>query len=81
MNPWTAAFQAPLSMGFSRQEWDAIAFSEKEARVDILMSYKIVFMVYLVTRSKERHCIMIKVNPPRSYGYYKHVYITEIQNK
>ena len=29
--PWTATYQAPLSMGFSRQrvlEWDAIAFSE-----------------------------------------------------
>ena len=25
--PWTAAYQAPLSMGFSRQEWGAIAFS------------------------------------------------------
>ena len=27
--PWTAAFQAPLSMGFSRQvlEWGVIAFS------------------------------------------------------
>ena len=26
--PWTAAYQAPLSMGFSRQEWGAIAFSK-----------------------------------------------------
>ena len=26
--PWTAAYQAPPSMGFSRQEWVAIAFSE-----------------------------------------------------
>ena len=26
--PWTAAYQAPLSMGVSRQEWGAIAFSE-----------------------------------------------------
>ena len=29
--PWTAAYQAPLPMGFSRQEvleWVAIAFSE-----------------------------------------------------
>ena len=29
--PWTAAYQAPPSMGFSRQrvlEWGAIAFSE-----------------------------------------------------
>ena len=26
--PWTAAHQAPPSMGFSRQEWVAIAFSE-----------------------------------------------------
>ena len=25
---WTAAYQAPPSMGFSRQEWGAIAFSE-----------------------------------------------------
>ena len=25
--PWSAAYQAPLSMGFSRQEWGAIAFS------------------------------------------------------
>ena len=25
--PWTAAYQAPPSMGFSRQEWGAIAFS------------------------------------------------------
>ena len=24
---WTAAYQAPLSMEFSRQEWGAIAFS------------------------------------------------------
>ena len=28
--PWTAAYQAPPSMGFSRQEyWSAIAFSEE----------------------------------------------------
>ena len=26
--PWTAAYQAPLSMGFSRQECGAIAFSD-----------------------------------------------------
>ena len=26
--PWTAAYQAPPSMGFSRQEWGAIAFSK-----------------------------------------------------
>ena len=26
-HPWTAAYQAPPSMGFSRQEWGAIAFS------------------------------------------------------
>ena len=26
--PWTAAFQAPLSMGFSRQEyWSGLSFS------------------------------------------------------
>ena len=25
--PWTAAYQAPPSLGFSRQEWGAIAFS------------------------------------------------------
>ena len=33
VTPWTAAFQAPPSMGFSRREywseWDAIAFSDK----------------------------------------------------
>ena len=28
--PWTAAHQAPPSMGFSRQEWSAIAFSEEK---------------------------------------------------
>ena len=28
--PWTAAYQAPLSMGFARQAyWSAIAFSER----------------------------------------------------
>ena len=27
--PWTAAHQAPLSMGFSRQEWGATAFAKK----------------------------------------------------
>ena len=28
MTPWTVAFQAPLSMGFPRQEyWSAISFS------------------------------------------------------
>ena len=26
--PWTAAYQAPPSIGFSRQEWGAIALSE-----------------------------------------------------
>ena len=26
--PWTAVYQAPWSMGFSRQEWGAIAFSK-----------------------------------------------------
>ena len=26
--PWTAAYQAPPSVRFSRQEWGAIAFSE-----------------------------------------------------
>ena len=31
------------------------------------MSYKTDFMVYIVTRNKERHFIMIKVNPPRTY--------------
>ena len=33
--PWTAAYQAPPSMGFSRQEyleWGAIAFSETNPR-------------------------------------------------
>ena len=38
------------------------------------MSYKTDFMVYIVTRNKERHFIMIKVDPPRTY---KHVYIQE----
>ena len=28
LTPWTAAYQAPPSMGFSRQEWGAIAFSK-----------------------------------------------------
>ena len=27
VTPWTATYQAPLSLGFSRQEWVAIAFS------------------------------------------------------
>ena len=27
VTPWTAAYQAPPSMGFPRQEWGAIAFS------------------------------------------------------
>ena len=30
--PWTAAYQAPPSMGFSRQERVAIAFSKKEMK-------------------------------------------------
>ena len=29
--PWTLAHQAPPSMGFSRQEWGAIAFSEQQS--------------------------------------------------
>ena len=28
--PWTAAYQAPPSMGFSRLEWVAIAFSMQQ---------------------------------------------------
>ena len=27
--PWTAAYQAPPSVGFSRQEWGVIAFSKR----------------------------------------------------
>ena len=31
VTPWTAAYQAPTSMGFSRQEyWSAIAFSKAQ---------------------------------------------------
>ena len=35
VTPWTAAYQVPPPMGFSRQEyweWVAIAFSEKQSR-------------------------------------------------
>ena len=31
--PWTAAYQAPPSMGFSRQEWVAISFSRGSSRL------------------------------------------------
>ena len=38
VTPWTAAYQAPPSMGFSRQvlEWGAIAFSEWSLRASLL---------------------------------------------
>ena len=32
VTPWTAAYQAPPSMGFSRREWAAIVFSAVESR-------------------------------------------------
>ena len=35
--PWTAAYQASLSMGFSRLEWFAIAFSMHIYREPIFM--------------------------------------------
>ena len=30
--PWTVAYQAPQSMGFSRQEWVAISFSRRSSQ-------------------------------------------------
>ena len=39
VTPWTAAYQAPPSMGFSRQEWGAIAFSSLLLDFYILISY------------------------------------------
>ena len=42
--PWTAAYQAPLSMGFCRQEleWGAIAFSEEISS----LSHFIIFLYF-----------------------------------
>ena len=33
---WTVAYQAPLSMEFSRQEWVAVPFSRESSNPDLL---------------------------------------------
>ena len=53
--PWTAAFQAPLSVGFSRQEyWSGVP----------LPSPILMFRMCLVTQSCLTLCDPIECNPP-----------------
>ena len=49
VTPWTAAYQAPPSMGFSRQEWGAIAFSVRH--------YQIAF-----SKENASFCVPIDIN-------------------
>ena len=61
--PWTAAYQAPLSMGFSRQrvlEWGAIAFSWRYlAKLYILLPFDsviillVIYFKYILANIKE----------------------------
>ena len=45
--PWTAAYQAPLSMGFSRQEyWSGVPLPSLNLTLIVLKSYK--------TKSKQK---------------------------
>ena len=50
VTPWTAAYQAPPSMGFSRQEWGAIAFSD---------IYCLLFYYYCFCVKHIPHCLVL----------------------
>ena len=52
VTPWTAAYQAPLSIGFSRQEyWSGVPSpSPSEAQNQCLMNYISVYVMILITK-------------------------------
>ena len=51
--PWTAAYQAPLSMGFSRQEyWSGLPLP---SRVTLLQSLIIFWTIHLINCFKSSH--------------------------
>ena len=57
--PWTAAYQAPPSMGFSRQEyWSGLPLPSLE--LVILVPGKIDFKLKIITSDKGGYLIMIK---------------------
>ena len=54
--PWTAAYQAPLSMGFSRQEyWSGVPFA---TNLEWSVKIKVICIFYL---SKELHLLQQKL--------------------
>ena len=44
--PWTVAYQAPLSMGFSRQEyWSGVVFVYSQGTADIIINSRSIFHI------------------------------------
>ena len=70
--PWTAAYQAPPSMGFSRQEyWSGLSFPSLKEDVIILNVYVVCAYVY-VDWLVGLYAVMIYVPNNRSSKYMKH---------
>ena len=64
MTPWTVACQAPLSMGFSRQEeWSVLPFPSPGNSNDKTVYFEVVTqtefsMIYNITEKKYSHLIL-----------------------
>ena len=70
MTPWTVAYQAPQSMGFSRQEyWSGLPFPSPQTSCNISLSQGPVFNNGLQTSQVEQWLkTKKKKNPPANEG-------------
>ena len=72
--PWTAAYQAPPSMGFSRQEyWSGVPLPSPEGSPYKWILYKWFLHEIILIISNEVVTIQLTVGPPAKQGRYKSV--------
>ena len=64
--PWTAAYQAPLSMGFSRQEyWSGVPLPSLMMNLDSILKSR---DITLLTKAHSNKGLLTKVFPVVMYG-------------
>ena len=72
--PWTAAYQAPTSMGFSRQEyWSGVPLPSPEGSPYKWILYKWFLHEIILIISNEVVTIQLTLGPPAKQGRYKSV--------
>ena len=81
--PWTAAYQAPPSMGFSRQEyWSGVPLSSPtDPRVGDINSPTLVFTSQCTGRKKETHRRIMHKIFRSGWEKWMNIYLQQIQRK